>query len=763
MKQTVDITPHPRILQVLGEIEFKPWQCVAELIDNSVDEFIRSQRTDTPVEDPIVNVAFGRDTVVVKDNGPGMTLDALELAVKAGWTSNERMGNLGLYGIGFNIATARLGSITRIWTTQAGDNEWYGLELDLKKMARGETYNLEVKTRMKSSPSISGTEVEINNIKEDWKELFQKDAWIRTHITERLSRIYGTMLRNLNAQPIKFSLLINNRKVSAWEHCVWPPEWTVYKKSEGDVRPIIEIDQTFGKKYLSRSTGEFYDSLEGLDLDDVIEIPERVYGWIGIQRYADVADFGIDILRYGRKIEIGNKDIFKWEDSDGNLVTEYPIDDPRNRGRIVGEIHLDHGYVHYTKHRFEREHSSWTQLLLAIRKNEPLTNRKNLGYPDVNNSPLGTLYRTFRRNSPQTSSQQKWRDILFIKDNDLAKKWAEKFRKGVQEYLNPDKWLNEFVKLDTPPPADEPEPSPGSDDDILIVGGENEPDSTTDTDSDPNAEPSGNSTPPPPPSRISLPEYNFHITDIGPSGRVYNFETYALEVSEGDSNNSPWQSHPTGRGVYEIEISQEHEAFKSTSLRLIDAILAEIAYIITSEELATVGTASTVNYGDILVTLRSRYSKSDSLDANRLLFEIDEIRKKLAHCLANYLNEEQQREVLAQLNNDDIQRIELAQARGPEEATLLEYININDLAQIAEANPNLLFEAGCLNKSWIPPKLADKQALLELHQKNLFRDVWFPLAELGNFTKQTGSLEHSRDYLSLIRACVNRLKEFSAS
>jgi hypothetical protein len=39
---TIDITPSPRILRTLGEIPFQPWQCIAELADNSL--WMRSQR-----------------------------------------------------------------------------------------------------------------------------------------------------------------------------------------------------------------------------------------------------------------------------------------------------------------------------------------------------------------------------------------------------------------------------------------------------------------------------------------------------------------------------------------------------------------------------------------------------------------------------------------------------------------------------------------------------------------------------------------------
>ena len=67
----------------------------------------------------------------VRDNGPGMSADTMEKAVTAGWTGNDPINNLGMFGMGFNIATARLGTVTTVWTTRKGDPEWVGLQIDL--------------------------------------------------------------------------------------------------------------------------------------------------------------------------------------------------------------------------------------------------------------------------------------------------------------------------------------------------------------------------------------------------------------------------------------------------------------------------------------------------------------------------------------------------------------------------------------------------------------------------------------------------------
>ena len=38
--EVIDIGPHPRLLSVLGDIEFAAWQCLAELVDNAFDDFL---------------------------------------------------------------------------------------------------------------------------------------------------------------------------------------------------------------------------------------------------------------------------------------------------------------------------------------------------------------------------------------------------------------------------------------------------------------------------------------------------------------------------------------------------------------------------------------------------------------------------------------------------------------------------------------------------------------------------------------------------
>ena len=71
---------------------------------------------------------------LIKQIAEDFWLDEEELirAVTAGWSGNvDYFGvNLGLFGMGFNIATARLGRCTTIKTTKSAMKVWFVLKID---------------------------------------------------------------------------------------------------------------------------------------------------------------------------------------------------------------------------------------------------------------------------------------------------------------------------------------------------------------------------------------------------------------------------------------------------------------------------------------------------------------------------------------------------------------------------------------------------------------------------------------------------------
>ena len=157
---------------MLGQIDFKPWQCLAELIDNSIDAFLDEQAQGFLAASPSITIDLpsdmdlrnGNGRLIIRDNGSGMTREQLGNAVRAGYSGNDPVEKMGLFGMGFNISTARLGRRTEVWTTTRDSLEWIGIVIDFDQHAaegRGANFPTHVcifRTRDMSEASIPGAD-----------------------------------------------------------------------------------------------------------------------------------------------------------------------------------------------------------------------------------------------------------------------------------------------------------------------------------------------------------------------------------------------------------------------------------------------------------------------------------------------------------------------------------------------------------------------------------------------------------------------------
>ena len=442
---TLDITPTPRILRTLGEIPFQTWQCVAELIDNSIDAFL-SDKTAIPEEDERkIVVTWASDSVAtddraieVTDNACGMSIEQLQNAVRAGYSSNDPVGNLGLFGMGFNISTARLGEVTTIMTTRRGDSDWVGIKIDFQKLIDTRRFDAPIIHMAKSNPAEHGTKITISRLRHGiLTELPNKENEIR----QRLEAIYASLLNNQ-----EIAIYVKGRQLRPRNHCVWS-ESRYVRYSDQNVSARMMIDRNLGDAlfdlsrncYLTADEAEQYyvDQQEGRDLPaHIIERGKRLTGWLGIQRYADPNDFGIDFIRNGRKILISDKSLFQYENPiTGQKELQYPLELGTSvGGRIVGELHVDYLLPTYQKNDFDRSDNSWAQTVEAICGLGPFLpkSRKDLGFSEQNPSPLCVLVNAFRRVDKGTK-------CLFA-PNDVAKRYAAEFRKGIRDYLDDILW-----------------------------------------------------------------------------------------------------------------------------------------------------------------------------------------------------------------------------------------------------------------------------------------------------------------------------------
>lgn len=441
----VNITPKPRILRTLGDIPFQPWQCLAELIDNSIDAFLANEAGAEEGKEQKIVVNWSSDsvgaadrTVEVSDNASGMTLEQLQNAVTAGYTSNDPINNLGLFGMGFNIATARLGEVTTIRSTRSGETQWIELTIDFAELIKSKHFLAPVRLLPKDNPDESGTKIIISRLKTGVADAMSaREGDIR----KQLESIYTPLLTTKDIM-----VLVKGRQLSPRNHCVWSDSrYVVYNQTNVPARVIIDRDlghslfDTERNRYLTEDEAEPYFTAQsnGENLPShIVERSKRLTGWLGIQRYADPNDYGIDFIRNGRKILISDKSLFYYENPfTGAKELQYPVElGSTVGGRIVGELNVDYLLPTYQKNDFDKEDYSWSQTVEAICGVGPFLpqRRKALGFLDAATSPLGLLANAYRRIDAGTK-------CLFAL-NDKAKEYAGYFRSGKREYIDDSMW-----------------------------------------------------------------------------------------------------------------------------------------------------------------------------------------------------------------------------------------------------------------------------------------------------------------------------------
>lgn len=710
-----DLTPDPRVLQILGEINLDQWKCLAELIDNSVDAFINAKREGVRIESPTVVISLPTQdkedsSVTVRDNGPGMTLEQLERSVRAGWSGNNPLDNLGLFGMGFNIATARLGMVTEVYTTRAGDKEWTGLRIDLNELRRTRTYQTPRLTRPKHDPAAHGTEIKILRLKADQRGYFAKGA-NHSKIRRQLARIYAPLLLS---KEEAFSLQLNSQNIQAKRPCHWGPDRWVQGNDGKPVYAVESFDFELPTRHYCLTCMLSFSGMQGCPTGGpdckTIEVKRRLHGWVGLQRYMHEEDFGLDIIRNGRVIEVQNKDLFVWSGGE-RPEREYPIDDQRGRGRFIGEIHLDHCRVSYTKDRFERDDASWMEMTSLVRGEGPLQPQKAkaMGY-GPQEAPLYRLYQAFRRSSPQGKTGR-WSRILAVKNNERAIEMADLFHKGDAEYQTDEKWYELVEEEDRgvvgatpiatgPGSASPPVPAGFLDEGNISPVGELGVHSASSATTLPADLPVA-------PQRQKLHElsrvYKHPLLKV-----EFTVEAFMVETNDPDlPRKAPWvlKIEDPGTRTFLFLFDPDHPVFRSVTMTPMDAVLCELAFK-TYEFLREVSPDSAV-FATILADLRKEYAEDAKLDPKSIISFADgtirEIAKSVGfsgdEALFNNLFSE-----LPQSAQEKIRRKVASTGLNGAQAVIdsgefLSFAEASDVRQFVRQHPDLFFDG----KFWAQP------------------------------------------------------------
>jgi hypothetical protein len=469
---TLDLTPDPKVLVALTRTPMLPLDALCELIDNCIDGFEAARRSGVPIDEPTVIVELptrseieqhrtGR--VVIRDNGPGMDVQTAEKALRAGYSGNNAYDSLGLFGMGFNISTGKLGRRTTLTSCQRNESEAIRVEIDLEQIQQRRCFQVPFTRIERPQGFSSGTAIEING----WWPIGDANANFPLNLVKHglakiraeLGRRYATILRKpigSNGSPMR--LMVNRQLVTAFEHCIWGENRFVERERIGRVYAVQKFEETLDRTTRCAACTAVLamgaTRCEQCGGGATRTIEERIKGWVGIQRYDDNTHYGIDLIRNGRAIRVAEKEaFFEFRDELGEVTKDYPIDS--TFGRIVGEVHLDHVPVDFLKQDFQRTSTEWVKAIQFLRGTTSLQpSRWENG--SQNSSPISKLYQGYRRVRKYGTGDM----YMGVFDGgkagriarEVEKDMLQKFNDRVPGYYPDDaEWWKHVLAADTPP------------------------------------------------------------------------------------------------------------------------------------------------------------------------------------------------------------------------------------------------------------------------------------------------------------------------
>lgn len=463
----VDLTPDPQVLIALTHTPLQPLDALCELIDNSLDSFANAKLSGAPVAHPLVlielpganEVSRGEGILRVRDNGPGLSVEMAEKALRAGFSNKRNPDDLGLFGMGFNIASGKLGRRTRFVTARKQDSHALEVVVDLVDMQAKSSYLAPVQKIPKPPEFTSGTIVEVTGW---WAEGNPNNGFIKklaqypkATVRDEIGRRYSTRLRQ---EESAVRIKVNNEACEAFEHCVWAASRSLERRGHGKIPALFEFNDVIA---LQRRCAECDAQVFGEEAicpncksGHLRTVEERVRGWVGIQRFDDDTYFGIDLIRNGRAIKVWEKTaFFDYVDELKRVTKDYPID--TQFGRIVGEVHLNHVPVDFLKQDFQRSSPEWQRAMTFMRGDSSL--QPNQPGADKNKSPIFKLFQGYRRvRNPGTADMYMgvW-DPASKKpkrvSRDIEKDYYGKFRQRLPGFYDDLEWWRLVEQADHPP------------------------------------------------------------------------------------------------------------------------------------------------------------------------------------------------------------------------------------------------------------------------------------------------------------------------
>lgn len=206
-----NLVPSTRIMFNISQTGAKPYQAVAELIDNSIDAGA------TKIE---INYTVDKEhltSLSISDNGAGMCINALVNGLSLARSDKSGEGTIGHYGMGMKTALVSLG---RAWSIQTskGNNESFVVSQSIDEIINNQNWEVEVETIQAKKKLSSGTYIHVLNCQKINAALFEES------LCEKLGETYRLFIKNNKVQ-----ITINGVELDAISYTVYEENFNKFQ------------------------------------------------------------------------------------------------------------------------------------------------------------------------------------------------------------------------------------------------------------------------------------------------------------------------------------------------------------------------------------------------------------------------------------------------------------------------------------------------------------------------------------------------------
>jgi hypothetical protein len=350
--EAVNIQPGVGMYALFPAMTYKPWVALGELVDNSIDSYVKNRKRLHEVEPDFklrieIGIDQGEDPrIVVEDNAAGISKDRVELAFSPA-SPNPDLSGIGRFGIGMKSATGWYSKYYTISSAALGEDKRRTVTFDIEKIVREKLTDLDIEKTDKK-PNEHGTRIVMSKLNKAAPQ-GQTLGKLRRY----LASMYREFLRNGSVE-----IYVGGEQLTyEVPEMLVAPFWA---NSKGPAENSVE------KKWVQNFSIELTDTWE-IDLDeDRPKVPQVIEGWVGILAKGDNRKSGLALTWRGKVIYGAGS---MADEASEEIYRPYEIYRTRSSNqflRLIGEIDVSDMKVTAFKDRVDWKNGQEEEFLSKL-------------------------------------------------------------------------------------------------------------------------------------------------------------------------------------------------------------------------------------------------------------------------------------------------------------------------------------------------------------------------------------------------------------